>query len=155
MEGFSEFFSDLAGQLSAFKDIIAAAAIIAVDICALVILCFCSKEKKAVQQQWENAARHVVLTDAGGGFCFKPNSQEILMGRHISADLRFTDMSVSRYHAILSLEDGIWQITDLGSTTGTYVNGIKITGTKKLRPNDEIKIGKKSVYLRKERDVNA
>lgn len=155
MEGFSEFFSELAGQLSAFKEVIAAAAIIAVDVCALVILCFCVKEKKAVCKQWENAARHVVLTDAGGNFSFKPNSQEILMGRHISADLRFTDMSVSRYHAILSLEDGIWQITDLGSTTGTFVNGQKITQTRKLRPNDEIKIGKKIVYLRKERDVNA
>ncbi|MBE6844766.1 MAG: FHA domain-containing protein [Ruminococcus sp.] len=76
---------------------------------------------------------------------------EILMGRHISADLRFTDPSVSRYHAILSLEEGIWEITDLDSTTGTFVNGVRITGTQKLRPNDEIRIGKKAVYLRKEK----
>jgi len=151
LEGFSEFLSELVEQLSGFKEIIAAVAIIVVDVCALFILCFCSKEKKAVQKQWEKAARHVVLTDAGGGFCFKPNSMEILMGRHISADLRFTDPSVSRYHAILSLEEGIWEITDLDSTTGTFVNGVRITGTQKLRPNDEIRIGKKAVYLRKEK----
>ncbi len=151
MEGFIEFLSEFVTEISAFKEIITASAIIIVDVCTLFILCFCIKEKKAVQKQWENAARHVILTDSGGGFQFKPNSQEILLGRHISADLRFTDMSVSRYHAILSLEDGVWAITDLGSTTGTYVNGAKIQQTRKLRPNDEIKIGKKTLYLRKER----
>ncbi len=151
MEGVSEFLSEFVGELSAFKEIIAASAVIIVDICALFILCFCFKEKKAVQKQWENAARHVILTDSSGAFSFKPNSQEILMGRHISADLRFTDLSVSRYHAILSLEEGVWQITDLGSTSGTYVNGVKIQKTRKLRPNDEITIGKKTLYLRKER----
>lgn len=151
MENVSEFLSGLIGELSAFKDIIAALALIIVDVCAIVILCFSLKEKKVVQKQWEAAARHVMLTDSSGTFCFKPNSREVLMGRHISADLRFTDLSVSRYHAILSLEDGIWTITDLGSTTGTFVNGRKINQTYKLRPNDEIKIGKKSLYLRKER----
>lgn len=151
MEAVSEFLSEFSSQLSAFKEIIAALAIVIVDISALVILCFCSKERKAVQRQWENAARHVVFTDSSGEFQFKPNSQEILMGRHISADLRFTDMSVSRYHAILSLEEGIWVITDLGSKTGTYVNGQKVQKTRKLRPNDEIQIGKKLLYLRKER----
>ncbi|MGN0612626.1 MAG: FHA domain-containing protein [Porcipelethomonas sp.] len=151
MEGLSEFLSEFFGELSAFKEIIAAAAIILVDVCALFILCFCTKEKKTVQKQWAAAARHVVLTDAEGAFRFAPSSQEILMGRHISADLRFTDLSVSRYHAILSLEDGIWTITDLDSTTGTFVNGERIKESRRLRPNDEIKIGKKILYLRKER----
>ncbi len=153
MEGFSEFLSEFVNEISAFKEIITASAIIIVDVCVLFILFFCLKEKKNVQKQWENAARHIVLTDASGTFHFKPNSQEILMGRHISADLRFTDLSVSRYHAILSLEDGIWEITNLSSTVGTYVNGVKIQKTRKLRPNDEIRIGKKTIYLRKERDI--
>lgn len=155
MEGLAEFLSELVGELSAFKEIIAAAAIIFVDVCAILILCFCRKEKKTVQRQWEMAARHVTLTDSSGEFRFAPNSEEILMGRHISADLRFTDLSVSRYHAILSLEDGIWTITDLDSTTGTFVNGSKIRDKKKLRPGDEIKIGKKSLYLRKEKSMHA
>lgn len=155
MDGLAEFFTELVDELSAFKEIIAASAIIFVDICAILILCFCRKEKKNVQKQWEMAARHVILTDSSGEFRFAPNSEEILMGRHISADLRFTDLSVSRYHAILSLEDGIWTITDLDSTTGTFVNGSKIKEKHKLRPGDEIKIGKKAIYLRKERGANA
>lgn len=149
LEAFSEFMSGLVEQLSAFKEIIAAVAIVVVDVCAILILCFCRKEKKAVRSQWEKAARHVVLQDASGSFSFAPCSVEILMGRHISADLRFNDMSVSRYHAILSLEEGIWTITDLGSTTGTFVNGARVRESRKLRLNDEITIGKKSLYLRR------
>lgn len=147
-DNFMEFMSEMAEELSAFKEIISAAGLILVDICAIVIICFCAKEKKSVQRQWGKAARHMVLMDISGEFSFTLNSQEILMGRHISADLRFTDMSVSRYHALLTLEDGIWTITDLDSKSGTYVNGQKIK-QKKLRNNDEIKIGKKALYLRR------
>lgn len=148
LDNFTEFISEMVEELSAFKEIISAAGLIIVDICALVIICFCAKEKKTVQKQWSKAARHMVLMDYSGEFTFTLNSQEVLMGRHISADLRFSDMSVSRYHALLSLQDGIWTITDLDSTSGTFVNGQKIK-QKKLRNNDEIKIGKKSLYIRR------
>lgn len=147
-DNFTEFISEMVEELSAFKEIISAAGLIIVDICAIVIICFCAKEKKTVQKQWSKAARHMVLMDHSGEFTFTLNSHEILMGRHISADLRFSDMSVSRYHALLSLEDGIWTITDLDSTSGTFVNGQKIK-QKKLRNNDEIKIGKKLLYIRR------
>ena len=149
MDAFSEVMSGLVKELSAFSDIIAAVGIIFVDFCAIFILLYCRKEKSVVQEQWEKAARHVMLVDESGEFRFTPNSQEILMGRHISADLRFTDMSVSRYHAILTLEDGIWNIIDLGSTSGTFVNGSRVQEQQKLRLNDSIQIGKKTLYLRR------
>lgn len=153
MDDFTEFLGELIGKLSGFEDIIAASALILIDICALVIIAFCSKEKKAVQQQWSRAARHMILTDTDGSFTFTLNSQEILMGRHISADLRFPDLSVSRYHALLSLEDGVWTLTDLDSKSGTYVNGMKIK-QQRLRNNDEIRIGKKTLYLRRVKSQN-
>ncbi len=149
MDAFSEVMQGLVDELSAFSDIIAAVGIIFVDFCAIFILLYCRKEKEVVQDQWEKAARHVMLVDEEGQFKFTPNSQEILMGRHISADLRFTDMSVSRYHAILTLEDGIWTIIDLGSTSGTFVNGDRVQEQRKLRLNDSIQIGKKTLYLRR------
>jgi len=153
MDAFTEFLGELTGKLSGFEDIIAASALILIDVCALVIIAFCSKEKKAVQQQWNRAARHMILTDTEGGFTFTLNSQEILMGRHISADLRFPDLSVSRYHALLSLEDGVWTLTDLESKSGTYVNGMKIK-QQRLRNNDEIRIGKKTLYIRRVKPQN-
>ena len=153
MDAFTEFLGELTGKLSGFEDIIAASALILIDVCALVIIAFCSKEKKAVQQQWNRAARHMILTDTEGGFTFTLNSQEILMGRHISADLRFPDLSVSRYHALLSLEDGVWTLTDLESKSGTYVNGMKIK-QQRLRNNDEIRIGKNTLYIRRVKPQN-
>lgn len=149
-ENFTEFLSEMAGELSAVKEIVTAAGLIIIDICALVIIAFCTKEKKTVQTQWNKSARHMVLTDYSGDFIFNLNSQEVLMGRHIATDLRFTDMSVSRYHALLTLEEGIWVLQDLDSKSGTFVNGQRIS-RKKLRSNDEIKIGKKILYLRRAR----
>lgn len=153
MEAFVEFLNEFVGRFSEFKELIAAVSLILIDICALVIIAFCLKERKTVQAQWNRAARHMVLTDAAQSFVFALNSQEILLGRHISTDLRFTDMSVSRYHALLTLDNGIWTITDLNSKTGTYVNGMKIK-EQKLKNNDEITIGKKKFYIRRMKPQN-
>ena len=108
------------------------------------------KGKKECSEAMEQSARHMVLTDAEQKFMFTLNAKEILMGRHISVDLRFPDLSVSRYHALLTLENGIWTLKDLDSKSGTYVNGQKINA-KQLHPNDEIRIGKKILYLRRMR----
>ncbi len=153
MNAFTEFFGELTERLSQFKDIIAAAALILIDICALVIMIFCTRERKAVQSQWNKAARYMILTDNDESFTFTLNSQEILMGRHISADLRIPDMSVSRYHALLTLDNGIWTIKDLDSKSGTYVNGIRIK-ERKLRNNDEITLGKKTICIRRVKPQN-
>ncbi len=153
MEAFIEFLNEFIGRFSEFNELIAAVSLILIDICALVIIAFCLKERKTVQAQWSKAARHMVLTDASRSFVFTLNSQEVLLGRHISTDLRFTDMSVSRYHALLTLDNGIWTLTDLNSKTGTYVNGIRIK-EKKLKPNDEIIIGKKKFYIRRVKQQN-
>ena len=42
---FTEFMGELADRLSAFKEIVSAAGLLVVDVCALVIICFCAKEK--------------------------------------------------------------------------------------------------------------
>jgi pSer/pThr/pTyr-binding forkhead associated (FHA) protein len=76
---------------------------------------------------------------------------EILIGRHASADIRLADMSVSRYHAILNVvEGGKWTITDMGSKSGVYVNGT-LTKHKRLRENDIVTIGNRRLIFRKRR----
>ncbi len=67
---------------------------------------------------------------------------ELVIGREAPATCVLPDPGVSRQHARLTaLEGGGWQITDLGSINGTYVNGEPVRGGRVLEPGDEIEIG--------------
>ena len=46
------------------------------------------------------------------------------IGRDKNSDIRFTDNVVSRQHAEVRFEDGAWQVIDLQSGNGTFVEGI-------------------------------
>ncbi|MEM9136392.1 MAG: FHA domain-containing protein [Cyanobacteria bacterium P01_F01_bin.42] len=48
---------------------------------------------------------------------------------------------VSRFHARLRLYRGQWQVEDLNSSNGTFVNNQQIDQTQALRPGDQITIG--------------
>ena len=54
---------------------------------------------------------------------------DLLVGRHPSADIRLEDPSVSRFHARLHVEPDRVLIRDLGSTGGTFVDGTPVTGS--------------------------
>jgi pSer/pThr/pTyr-binding forkhead associated (FHA) protein len=48
--------------------------------------------------------------------------------------------TVSRRHALVSFRDGVWTLTDLASTNGTWINGARIdSGTERpVGPGDVI-----------------
>lgn len=71
------------------------------------------------------------------------------IGRDAGNDISLPDEAASARHATLEAEDGSWWIEDLGSTNGTLVNGVRIEKRERLRPGDEIGIGR--VLLRLER----
>lgn len=71
------------------------------------------------------------------------------IGRDAGNDISLPDEAASARHAKLEAEDGAWWIEDLGSTNGTLVNGVRIEKRERLRPGDEIGIGR--VLLRLER----
>ena len=51
------------------------------------------------------------------------------------------DTTASRRHATVRGENGLFTITDEGSSNGTFVNGTRITGSHPLQPGDEVQIG--------------
>ena len=53
---------------------------------------------------------------------------------------------------MLGVSDGVWTITDLGSKSGTFVNGVPVK-KKILHENDIIIIGSRRLTLRKRRDT--
>lgn len=52
------------------------------------------------------------------------------------------DLNASRHHCqIIQEDDGSYTLVDVGSSNGTYVNGVKRHGQVKLNPNDIIRVG--------------
>jgi signal transduction histidine kinase len=69
-----------------------------------------------------------------------PDDMPQLIGRSSEA-LPIDDTAVSRRHAELTPDDGVWYIRDLASQNGTYVNGVRISDRTRLRPGDQIRTG--------------
>jgi serine/threonine protein kinase len=68
------------------------------------------------------------------------------MGRSRHAETRLEDLSVSRVHCEVELEDGQVVVTDLDSAGGTFINGQRIT-EQVLRPGDVLQIGESRMRL--------
>ncbi|MBE3588963.1 MAG: DUF3662 and FHA domain-containing protein [Thermoanaerobacteraceae bacterium] len=88
----------------------------------------------------ESRARLVITAGPQEGKSFPLPSGITLIGRRDICDLVINDASVSRRHAQIEYRGGEYIITDLGSTNGVYVNGVRV-GTKVLEPGDTIKMG--------------
>ncbi|MBT8485134.1 MAG: FHA domain-containing protein [Phycisphaerales bacterium] len=78
-------------------------------------------------------------TDRGKRFEL-PVHEPQLIGRSSEA-LPITDTTVSRRHAELTPDDGIWYLRDLESANGTFVNGTAISERVQLEPGDQIRCG--------------
>ncbi|AVH59513.1 MULTISPECIES: ABC transporter ATP-binding protein/permease [Streptomyces] len=72
------------------------------------------------------------------------------IGRALENDLVVSDLQVSRHHAEFhATPDGRFEIRDLGSHNGTYVNGMPIAkgGSALLGPNDIVGVGHSTFRL--------
>jgi hypothetical protein len=70
-----------------------------------------------------------------------------VIGRGAEADIQLTDTGVSRRHAEVTVGAAGIRITDLGSTNGTYVNGVRVTTTS-LNDGDRVTVGGSELVLR-------
>jgi hypothetical protein len=64
----------------------------------------------------------------------------ILIGRNQDCGLVLGDTLASRHHARIDCVPGRWTITDMNSSNGTLVNGVRVT-SQALNPGDQIQIG--------------
>jgi signal transduction histidine kinase len=69
-----------------------------------------------------------------------PTNEPQMIGRS-SESLPLSDQTISRRHAALTPDMGRWYITDLESSNGTFVNGVRVTERRLLRSGDQVRTG--------------
>lgn len=72
----------------------------------------------------------------------------LTIGRTKECDLVLDDHKVSRRHARLTVDHGVVEVVDLGSSNGIWLNGSKVR-QHLLRPNDELRIGTTDMVFRR------
>ena len=65
----------------------------------------------------------------------------LVCGRAVTSDLAIIDPTVSRHHADVSVGDGGVNVRDVGSSNGTFVNGVRIEQSFVV-PGDTLTFGK-------------
>jgi len=72
------------------------------------------------------------------GSSFYLEKTEVTLGRDLANDIPVPDQEISRRHArFLTRTDGVF-IEDLGSTNGTFLNGVRISSPQRLNNGDLI-----------------
>ncbi len=64
------------------------------------------------------------------------------IGRDPASGLRLSHETVSRVHAELIRQGGLWVLRDLGSTNGTSVNGRRVIGPAVVQDGDQVSFGR-------------
>ena len=67
--------------------------------------------------------------------------RELSVGRIEGNDVVVVDPRVSSRHATLKPADGGIELTDTGSTNGTFVNGVRLERARKLAAGDLVRVG--------------
>lgn len=70
------------------------------------------------------------------------------VGNASENDIALEDPSVSHLHAVLERFPAGWCVTDLGSSNGTWLNGERIWASRRVRHDDEIRIGQTRLLFR-------
>ncbi|MBR5498018.1 MAG: FHA domain-containing protein [Clostridia bacterium] len=82
------------------------------------------------------------LVDVTNGHIIDISRSETSIGRAKACDFVISDISVSRFHAVLSKRSSGWMIFDTNSTSGIKVNGKKIEKKAYLNDGDNLLFGK-------------
>lgn len=81
------------------------------------------------------------LVDAENGHIIDISRSETSIGRAKACDIAISDISVSRFHAVLSCRSSGWIIFDTNSSAGIKINGKKIEKKANLKDGDAVTLG--------------
>jgi len=110
-------------------------------------------EREALAEAERSGHPFLVFRDGDEGqrlYVFEPGTVRASVGRAAESDVALDwDSQVSRLHARFDLVDGVWVLSDDGlSRNGTYVNGERLHGARRLNDGDSLRFGATSVTFR-------
>ncbi|HSJ52338.1 MAG TPA: FHA domain-containing protein, partial [Anaerolineae bacterium] len=82
-----------------------------------------------------------IHTGPQAGTEFPLDRPVVRIGRGSMNEITIQDNQSSRQHAEITRQGDQLIVRDMGSTNGTFVNGERITGSRTLRPGDQLRIG--------------
>lgn len=112
-----------------------------------------ARELKTVLEAERAGAPFLLYRDAEGGHRLvelREREESVTVGRGGKNDIPLDwDSQVSRTHAELEQVGGEWTVVDDGlSRNGTFLNGVRLSGRKRLRDRDAIRFGRTLVEFR-------
>jgi hypothetical protein len=93
-----------------------------------------------LRRAWQAERLPKLLLPQGTGYPLR-------IGRDPASGLRLNHETVSRVHAELRHQGGMWVLRDLGSTNGTTVNGRRVVGAAVVREGDQVGFGRMTFRL--------
>ena len=74
------------------------------------------------------------------------HKDQVLVGSDLTNDLVISDGTVSRHHASITRREGRYELADLNSTNGTFVNGQRLTGSTWIDKGYQVRFGEDSSF---------
>jgi pSer/pThr/pTyr-binding forkhead associated (FHA) protein len=91
----------------------------------------------------------VVVEGALAGTVVPLGAADVTIGRAPDATIVLDDDYASNEHARLSLVNGTWVVSDLGSTNGTWIDRQRIVAPTQLLVGHQLKVGRTVLELRR------
>lgn len=87
-----------------------------------------------------------ILDGPDAGSVYRIEKPRVTIGR-AGADLTLNDSESSRLHAQLEIRDMLFLLSDLGSTNGTLMAGVRLAGQAELSDKSEFQVGTTTLML--------
>jgi len=79
--------------------------------------------------------------------------QSLVVGRDPTADVVLMTPNVSHFHARITRGPDGMVVEDLGSTNGTWLNGVRVSGAVALQPDDDLRLGPHRVEINEDMSI--
>jgi pSer/pThr/pTyr-binding forkhead associated (FHA) protein len=107
-------------------------------------------ERASKQKTPKSGVRSLVVVEGAlAGTVIPLGAADVTMGRAPDSTIVLDDDYASNNHAKLSLVNGTWVVSDLGSTNGTWIDRQRIVAPTQLQVGHQLKVGRTVLELRR------